>query len=168
MADRTVEKGEAHNLNSFITEPRPAAFWDHFFLTMADHTATASKDPSTKVGCVLVDDRRRVIGVGYNGFPRGVLDLPARYADRPTKYLMVQHAEANAVLQATISTHGATAFVTHPPCANCAGILIQAGIKRVVTRHPAPDLADRFKDSFDAATQMFLEAGVYQRFIRHP
>jgi len=146
-------------------DDRPSGFWDDFFLTMADHVATASKDPSTKVGCVLIDAKRRVIGVGYNGFPRGVQDLPERYADRPTKYMMVQHAEANAVLQATVPTEGATAYVTHPPCASCAGILIQAGVKRIVTSMPSEELRKRFADSFDASDLMFGEAGVKQTFI---
>lgn len=141
-------------------ERRPPEFWDHFFLNMAAHAATASRDPSTKVGCILVDGRRRLIGMGYNGFPRGVADLPERYEDRPTKYAMVQHAEANAVLQATASTEGATAYVTHPPCSNCAGILIQAGVRRVVTYTPELDLTNRFADSWKIADTMFTEAGV--------
>ncbi len=92
---------------------RPQAFWDTFFIKMADHAATASKDPSTQVGCVLVDDKRCVVGPGYNGFPRGVDDKPARLLDRSTKYLMVQHAEVNAVLNAVAGTEGSTAYVTH-------------------------------------------------------
>jgi dCMP deaminase len=139
---------------------RPADFWDDFFLGMADYVASASKDPSTEVGCVLVDAKRRVIGVGYNGFPRGVDDHPCRYQNRELKYMITQHAEANAVLQATASTAGATAFVTHPPCCNCAGILIQGGVTRVVTRTPEPGMAARFAESFRVASIMFSEAGI--------
>jgi len=134
--------------------------WDERFLLLAEHVAAWSKDPSTKVGCVLVDDRRRVIGMGYNGFPRGVNDDPARYNDRPTKYLMVQHAEANAVLNATVSVRGATAYVTHHPCATCAGLLIQAGVTRIVSFSPAGGIAERFAESFRAAATMFDEADV--------
>jgi dCMP deaminase len=130
------------------------------FLALARHVAEWSKDPSTKVGCVLVDADRRVIGMGYNGFPRGVDDCPARYADRPTKYAMVVHAEANAVLNAVAKTAGSTAYVTHHPCAGCAGMLIQAGVVAVFCPVPEAGIAERFADSFAAARTMFREAGV--------
>lgn len=134
--------------------------WELRFLALAKHIALWSKDPSTRVGCVLVDPERRVVGMGYNGFPRGVKDTPARLEHRPTKYLMVQHAEANAILNATSDTACTTAFVTHHPCATCAGLLIQAGVVAVVTTRPEPGIAERFKDSFEAARIMFEEAGV--------
>ncbi|MDW4550851.1 deaminase [Defluviimonas sp. D31] len=137
-----------------------SAAWDARFLGLADHVASWSKDPSTQVGCVLVDARRRVIGTGYNGFPRGVADAPDRLATRAVKYLMIQHAEANAVLQSVADPSGATAYVTHHPCAGCAGILIQAGLARIVTRAPDPGLASRFADSFAAARLMLAEAGI--------
>lgn len=139
--------------------------WDARFIELATHVANWSKDPSTKVGCVLVDDLRRVVGMGYNGFPRKVQDTLERYEDRPTKYLMVQHAEANAILNAVARTEGTTAYVTHHPCANCAGLLIQAGIKRVLTFQPSGGLAERFADSFNAAQTMFAEADVALKFL---
>ena len=134
--------------------------WDKRFLELARHVAQWSKDPSTKVGCVIVDNKRRVIGMGYNGFPRGVEDWKSRYNDRSVKYLMVQHAEANAILNAVSSTEGATAYVTHHPCSSCMGLLIQAGIETVVTVEPSRGLAERFGDSFAAAITMAEEAGV--------
>lgn len=134
--------------------------WDKRFLLLAEHVAAWSKDPSTKVGCVLVDDQRRVIGMGYNGFPRGVDDNAARYEDRATKYMMVQHAEANAVLNSTRDVRGATAYITHHPCTNCAGLLIQSGVSRIVSFAPSGGLAERFADSFRIATIMLDEAGV--------
>lgn len=149
-----------------VRNHRPSTWWDNFFLTLANHAASASKDPSTKVGCVLVDDRRRVVGLGYNGFPRGVEDTPERLNDRPTKYLMVQHAEVNAVLQAVSDPRGATAYVTHQPCASCSGVLIQAGIKKIVTVRPEAALAERFADSFTAAAAMLDEAGVEISFLK--
>lgn len=127
---------------------------------MAAYVATASKDPSTQVGCVIVNPARQIVSTGFNGFPRGVDDDQARYADRATKYLMVQHAEANAILQASGDVRGGTAYVTHPPCAQCAGALIQAGIARIVTVEPNAALAERFRDSFAAAATMLAEAGV--------
>jgi len=134
--------------------------WDARFMAMAGLIATWSKDPSTQVGCVLVDDARLVRGMGYNGFPRGVKDSAERLADREVKYLFVQHAEPNAITNASGKTAGCTAYVTHHPCANCAGLLIQAGIRRVVTHPPSGGLAERFRASFAASREMMSEAGV--------
>lgn len=129
--------------------------WDERFLDLARYVAQWSKDPSTQVGCVLVDDHRRVVG-----FPRGVDDNEDRYNDRSMKYLMVQHAEANAILNAVGKTAGCTAYVTHHPCANCAGLLIQSGVRRIVSLVPAGGIAERFADSFATASLMLGEAGV--------
>ena len=137
-----------------------SAKWDYRFMEMARLVAGWSKDPSTKVGCVIVNPRRQVVSTGYNGFPRGVDDDPARYADRATKYLMVLHAEQNAVLQAGGDVRGGTAYVTHPPCAQCAATLIQAGIARIVESPPDTGMAARFLDSFAKSTLMLREAGV--------
>lgn len=134
--------------------------WDKRFLDLATHVATWSRDPSTQVGCVIVNPRRQIVSTGFNGFPVGVDDDPARYADRPTKYLMILHAEQNAVLQAGGDVRGGTAYVTHPPCSQCAAVLIQAGIVRIVTVKPDAGMAERFRDSFAAAEIMLREAGV--------
>lgn len=142
--------------------------WDRRFMELARSIAAWSKDPSTQVGCVLVNRERHIIATGYNGFPRGVDDSEERLDHRPTKYLMVQHAEANAVVQAVASTRGATAYVTHHPCANCAGLLIQAGVSRVVTLSPSGGLLERFSDSFSAASTMLDEAGAVLDFLDPP
>ena len=134
--------------------------WDERFLEMAELVSTWSKDPSTKVGCVAVNSERIVLGVGYNGFPRGVEDTDERLKDRETKYLMVQHAEANTIQNSQGDLRGATVYVTHKPCANCCGALIQAGIGKVVTRAPSGGLADRLKESYKATDAMIEEAGI--------
>ncbi len=134
--------------------------WDDRFIGLAGLVAGWSKDPSTQVGCVIVTPARVVVGIGYNGFPRGVDDSAERLNDRPTKYLMVQHAEANAVINATASVVGCTAYVTAPCCASCSGLLIQAGISRIVTPPAADGLRERFADSFAASEAMLREAGV--------
>lgn len=133
--------------------------WHRRFMAMADLVASWSKDPSTKVGCVLVDERRNVLSVGYNGFPRSVID-DSRLDDRPTKYMMVQHAEVNAVITAGRSLEGATAYVTHSPCASCTGALIQAGVKHILSRPMRGALLDRFLDSLAIAQTMRVEADV--------
>jgi len=137
------------------------AEWDQFFIGMADYVSTRSKDPSTKVGAVIVrPDGKTIASLGYNGFPRGTSDDPALYNDRPEKYRRVVHAEVNAVLNATSSTEGATVFVTHPPCSQCMALLIQAGVKTVVHPTPDPAMAERFAESFNAARSMAYEADV--------
>lgn len=134
--------------------------WDSRFMGIAKEVATWSKDPSTKVGCVIVNQYGQVVSTGYNGLPRGVDDDPSRYANREVKYRMVVHAELNAILQAGGDIRGGTAYVTHPPCSQCAACLIQAGIVRVVTNKPDDGMKERFKESFESADIMFAEAGV--------
>jgi dCMP deaminase len=108
----------------------------------------------------VVDDDRRIRVTGYNGFPRGVTDLPERLADRPTKLLLSVHAEANAVATAArsgVPLAGCTAYITHPPCAACAASLIQAGIQRVVFQG---QLRDDWANSEAAGRLLMDEAGV--------
>lgn len=114
--------------------------WDRRFLELARLVATWSKDPSTKVGAVIVNPERVPIGLGYNGFPRGVDDLPARYADRPTKYGLIVHSEANAILNASARVQGCTLYTTKFPCSSCTKLIVQSGIDRVV--YPPIDKAD--------------------------
>jgi len=135
--------------------------WDRRFLRLAAHVAEWSKDPSTKVGCILVDDDRRVIATGYNGFPRGVTDTRERYMDREMKLQLVVHAEANALLSATVPTAEATAYLTHPPCSSCTKLLIQAGIARVVFPPPTEEMLARWGCDFQASGLMLHEANVY-------
>lgn len=127
---------------------------------MAKHVAKLSKDPSSQVGAIIFDPKRRFISAGYNGFPRGVEDRPERLEDRAVKYKMIRHAEANAIAFATAPLEGATLVVTHPCCAQCAGAAIQAGIAHVMW--PAPDDAfvARWADDIALVRQMFDEAGV--------
>jgi dCMP deaminase len=133
--------------------------WDHRYLQLAAIVATWSKDPSTKVGAVIVRPNRTVVSLGYNGFPRSVRDDGALYNDRPTKLLRTVHAEANAILTAGQSVKGCTIYVSPlHPCATCAGIIIQSGISRVVAYMPSKPLA--WEQSFAAAQEMFDEARV--------
>lgn len=110
---------------------RSVDVWDRRFMDLSGMVASWSKDPSTKCGAVIIDDHNRVLGIGFNGFPRRVLDLPERYDDRPTKYAMIVHAEANAILNASSSVAGCGIYTTKFPCTGCAKLIIQAGIHRV-------------------------------------
>lgn len=135
--------------------------WGKYFMEMARHAATRSKDPNTNVGAVIVDEQRSIVSTGYNGFPPGVKDTESRW-ERPTKYDFVVHAEANAIGRAAKAGHavdGCTIFVTHYPCKDCAKLIITAGIKRVAVDPQGKTLMnDDAQRAFTA--QMFLEAGV--------
>jgi len=146
--------------------------WDRRFLELARHVSQWSKDPSTKVGAVITRGNE-VVGIGYNGFPRGVFDLPERLNDRPTKYQYVVHAEANAILMAGDKAKGATIYVwpsfSLPNiCGECAKLVIQSGIKEVVGYEPPlPDeRAARWIQSIGVAGTMCKEAGVTWRCIK--
>lgn len=128
--------------------------WDNRFIHLAKHIAQWSKDPSTKVGAVIVDDKKRIVGMGYNGFPRGIDDSPDRYNDKPTKYSMVVHAETNAILNAVKSVEGCTLYVWPLyPCNECAKIIIQAGIKNIISTN------NRIEE-YHVSKKLFDEAGI--------
>lgn len=106
--------------------------WDARFLELARHIAQWSKDPSTKCGAVVVDNTRRVVSLGFNGFARGTDDSPENYSDRDYKLENVIHAEENAILQSAEALHGYTIYTTSMPCPPCAARIIQSGIQTVV------------------------------------
>ena len=144
--------------------------WDRRFIELARHISQYSKDPSTKVGAIIVKDKL-VVGLGYNGFPRGVADTAERLNDRETKYAMVVHAEANAILMASDKAKGSTlyvypTFVMPPICNECCKLVIQSGIREVVGYAPAPEDAERAKrwiKSIEISQTMCREAGVTWR-----
>lgn len=117
-----------------------------------------SKDPSTKVGAVALDDDCGLLCAGYNGFARGVKDLPERLNDRAFKYPLTVHAEANLIAIAAkkgIKLEGATVVVTSLyPCSVCASQMRQAGIKRIITTKPDNE---RWNESAKLSDIVFTE-----------
>ncbi len=142
------------------TIKRGQLWWDHWFLGLAEYIATASKDPSTHVGCVIVGPDREVRSTGFNGFPRGIADTEERLTDRALKYPLVCHAEENAIVQAAligVSVKGCTAYGTWTPCSRCARLLIQAGILRFI--YPGwAEIPLRWKEDFDLGQSYLREA----------
>lgn len=139
------------------------AKWDRRMLQLAETASTWSKDPSTKIGCVIVRPDKTVVSLGYNGFPRGMSDATEYYADRETKLSRVVHAEANAILNAGrngVSVEGCTLYSTLFPCSSCALLIIQAGIKRVVAKLNNEGVEGRWKESFDKTKNFFSEVGI--------
>jgi len=111
--------------------------WDEYFMGVALLAAQRSKDPSTQVGAVIVDNDNRILSTGYNGFPQGCSDDDFPWnrdsTDGETKYPFVVHAELNAVLNARgKSLYGSKLYVALFPCNECAKAIIQAGVKEVV------------------------------------
>jgi len=133
--------------------------WDRRFLGLAAYLAQWSKDPSTKVGAVIVRPDKTVASLGFNGFPRGAKDDEALYADREWKYAHIIHGEVNATVHAREPVAGYALF-TWPmmPCIRCAPIIIQAGIRLFVCPHASEDaLSRRWGD--DGAREYIQECG---------
>lgn len=139
--------------------------WEEYFMAVAQLSAQRSKDPNTQVGACIVNKNKRIIGIGYNGFPSGLNDddLPwdreGDYLD--TKYPYVCHAEMNAITNSSNKPDldGGTIYVSLFPCNDCAKLIVQVGIKEVVY------LADKYpdKDIFVAARRIFEMAGIKLR-----
>jgi|SRR6478609_1572785 len=135
--------------------------WDEYFLDIAKTVSKKSKDPSTKVGAVIVRPDKTVASTGFNGFPRNIIDLEERYNDREMKLKIIQHAEVNASIFAKESIEGYTLY-TWPfmPCDRCMLQMIQHGIKRIVFPTPTPEQAVRWAPAFEISKRYAAEAWV--------
>ncbi|MCF7953413.1 MAG: dCMP deaminase family protein [Spirochaetales bacterium] len=135
--------------------------WDEYFMGVALLSAKRSKDPSTQVGACIVNEDKKIVGVGYNGFPMGCSDdvfpWEREGAFLDTKYPFVSHAELNAILNSiSRDLKNCTIYVALFPCNECAKAIIQSGIRRVVF------LRDKYAhtDVVKASKMMFDQAGV--------
>ena len=153
---------------------RDALSWDELFILQATLIAQKSKDPSTKVGCVIVNDDNVILSTGFNGFPRGIEeDADVRWR-RPEKYNWVEHAERNAIYNAArvgVSLNGSRAYLNWEPkpCAECTRALIQAGVKEVIGPNRVWQGKGAGKHySIDHAEVMLREAGVRVRVFDLP
>lgn len=146
--------------------------WHKHFLGMALYHSRMSKDPSTRVGCVIVGPDREILSGGFNGFPRGIADTDERLNDRDTKLKLIVHAELNAILAAAkkgVQLDGSTLYLAAhrsggrewwggPPCTRCTVEIAQAGIRRIVS---APLKADsKWHDDLKFAIQLIAEAEI--------
>lgn len=141
--------------------------WDQYFLGLAKKIGQRSKDPSVRIGAIVVDPDKNIRCSGYNGLPRKVNDLILERWERPKKYSFMAHSEKNCICAAArmgVSTNGCTMYVCSneyclPPCADCAQAIIQAGIVRVVYT-TSDNIPERWRESVEIASIMFKEAGV--------
>lgn len=138
--------------------------WDEYFIGMAEYVATKSKDESVKLGAVIVAPNHAIISTGYNGFPRGVDESIASRHERPDKYLFTEHAERNAIFNATGPLRGCTMYMSRSPsclCADCARAVIQVGIVAVIgPNRPFEGKGAQWEASLNAARIMMNEAGI--------
>ena len=138
--------------------------WKKWHLGLATWVAGKSKDRSTKVGAVIVDDDATVISTGFNSFPRGVDDTVDSRHERPAKYRWTEHAERNAIYNAARRIlKGTTMVLQYPPCpcTDCTRGVIQTGIKKIIVPKGAffPGVGD-WSDDLKIAKEMLEEAGV--------
>ncbi|SCK02371.1 Riboflavin biosynthesis protein RibD [uncultured Eubacterium sp.] len=152
---------ERHEEMVQIVDDRPS--WDEYFMQMAQLTAQRSTCLRRKVGAVIVKDKH-IIATGYNGAPRGLkhcvelggclrekLKIPSGQRHELCRAL---HAEQNAIIQAATlgqSIEDGTIYITHQPCAICAKMIINAGLKRIVVKEGYPD---------DLSVEILDEAGL--------
>jgi len=142
--------------------------WDVWFMKQAYLVAEKSKDPSTKIGSVIVKDNH-IISSGFNGFPIGVNDTQERYNDREAKYKFVVHSEANAVLSAArfgTATIGTTLYTQALPCHDCAKCIIQGGIRNIVVHKKWPQMShSNWVESMKISGIMLHESGVEIKYL---
>ena len=143
--------------------------WDIYFMELAKHVSSLSKDESTKIGAAIVGPDKEIRSTGYNSFPRGVNDDEPNRQTRPMKYKWIEHAERNAIFNAArigVSLKGCTLYCSMwMPCTDCARAIIQSGISEVVVE-TIDVVDDRWKEDFEVATQMFTESGVVLREMK--
>lgn len=141
--------------------------WDEYFMGVAVLSAMRSKDPNTQVGACIVNQKKRIVGIGYNGFPYGCDDDTFPWDNKAegflnNKYPYVVHAEPNAILNATCSLEGCTLYVTLFPCNECAKLVIQSGIKKIVymdDKYSGTDSDIASKKMLDAAKIEYVKMG---------
>jgi dCMP deaminase len=145
--------------------------WNARYLDLAKTISQWSKDPSSKIGAVAIGQKGQVLAQGYNGFPRGIIDLSERYQNRETKYKFVVHAEMNCIYNATyngISLDSASLYVWGLPiCSECAKGIIQVGIRQVFWGVDK-EIPDTWIKSLEATTELLSEANVKLICLQKP
>ena len=140
--------------------------WDNKFINLCDHIASWSKDTSTKVGAVIVNDRNKILSIGYNGLPIGVNDNVLSRHERPEKYNWFEHAERNAIYSSAelgLSLKDATLYCNYLPCPDCSRAIIQSGIKEVIYKHADPNsgkTSKNWQQAKEISIEMLTEARI--------
>ncbi len=138
--------------------------WETYFMSIAILSSFRSKDKKTQNGACIVDTEKKIIGIGYNGLPRGCDDddlqfwLDENDSDiENSKHTYVVHAEKNAIYNSMAhNLTGSTIYSTLFPCSICTQAIIQTGIKRMVYLNIKP----HHEAENRAVRKMFDSAGV--------
>ncbi len=132
--------------------------WDQYFMGIAHLSSFRSKDPNTQVGACIVNANNRIVGIGYNGLPKGCEDdvfpwsREGQFLD--TKYPYVVHAELNAILNSTVDLAGCRIYVSLFPCNECTKAIIQSGITEIIyedDKYHDTDMQQAARKMLDAA-----------------
>jgi len=133
--------------------------WDKRWLRLAKEVSTWSKDPSTQVGAVIAEPfEKRLVSIGYNGFPAGIEDSTERLLDREVKLELTIHAEENALLEAKKDLTFCTLY-TYPmmPCHKCCPKIIQTGITKIISPKYT---GGKWDESFEKSRKLLKEAHI--------
>ena len=145
-----------------------APSWDDYFMTMVYLVASKSKDKRAHIGSVVVGPQKEIRSTGYNGFVRGLNDnVPVRYK-KSEKFFFFEHAERNAIYNASrngVTLEGCVMYTNGIPCAECARGIIQSGIKEVVVdKSWDDDNSEKWRQSAQRSLEMFSETEVNIRY----
>ena len=164
------------NSNINFIDVKSNLSWDEYFILQAMITSFKSKDPSTKVGCVIVNQKNRQVGMGYNGMVSGIDEskipwgkdksVPLEYQ----KYGYVVHSESNAILHATKNIEGCKMYVTLFPCNECAKLIASKGIKEIIylsDKHSDKDSTRMSKKLFDLAGIKYRQLVPEKNLLNH-
>lgn len=143
--------------------------WDELFMSMVFLISMKSKDKNTHIGAVIVDNKHRIVSLGYNGLPRNIKDDVSERQERPEKYFWFEHAESNAILNTSENLEGCTIYTNGIPCADCARKIVQKELSEVVV-HKEWNLNNKKKwsESSLRSEEMFKEAGIKIRYYSKP
>jgi dCMP deaminase len=129
--------------------------WTDYFLGLAKVVSQRSHDSQTQHGCIITDRNHRILGVGYNGFAKGLDDdlLPK---ERPDKYPWMIHAERNALSNCIIRPDNGIAYITGQCCNDCIMALWQEGVTEIImmNSHGTHLFDNKAKQIFDTFTRM--------------
>jgi len=119
--------------------------WDEYFMSLVYLVSMKSRDPSTKIGAVIVAPDNRILATGYNGLPRGS-EYRSEKMERPEKYMWMCHGEENAILQCDHRPVGCRMYTNGIPCSRCGRMTVQSGIVEVITDSFWDDLTSKEPD----------------------
>jgi dCMP deaminase len=138
--------------------------WDEYFMMLVHAISMKSKDESTHIGALIIDDTHRILTTGYNSFPSGIDDTVPERQVRPYKYYWFEHAERNCIYSAArkgIALDNSIMYTNGVPCVDCGRAVVQAGIKRVIYSEAWNNSnTDKWTEEAKITQELFEEAGV--------